>query len=110
MYVRANKFWIVFLVSLLAWLSLMASGAVHAESSVPLSNAWNVATTGKAESSGELLFRVTPPGDSDPVEITVFVSSGSNETGVASSTRRALSSQLGSNFNVAAGQGANVLV
>jgi hypothetical protein len=79
--------------------------------SVPLSSAWNIASSGKAASSGELLFRVTPGGGADPVEVSVFVLSGANETGVASSIRRALSSQLDTRrFDVEAGQGANVLV
>lgn len=80
-------------------------------SSVPLSTAWNIASSGKAASSGELLFRVTPGNGDDPVEVTVFVLSGANETGVASSIRRALSAQLDDGqFNIASGEGANVLV
>jgi hypothetical protein len=82
-----------------------------AGSSVPLAPAWNIASSGEAASSGELLFRVTPGNDADPVEVTVFVLSGANETGVASNIRRALNAQLDpSRFNVAAGEGANVLV
>jgi hypothetical protein len=82
-----------------------------AGSSMPLSSAWNIASSGKAASSGELLFRVTPGNGEDPVEVTVFVLSGANETGVASSIRRALSAQLDAQrFDVQAGQGANVLV
>ena len=80
-------------------------------SSVPLSKAWNIASTGKAASSGELLFRVTPGSGEDPVEVSVFVLSGSNETGVASSIRRALSTQLDpQSYDIEAGQGANVLI
>jgi hypothetical protein len=80
-------------------------------SSVPLSKAWNIASTGKAASSGELLFRVTPGSGEDPVEVSVFVLSGSNETGIASSIRRALSTQLDpQSYDIEAGQGANVLI
>ena len=80
-------------------------------SSVPLSRAWNIASTGKAASSGELLFRVTPGSGEDPVEVSVFVLSGSNETGIASSIRRALSTQLDpQSYDIEAGQGANVLI
>ncbi len=82
-----------------------------AGSSVPFSKAWNIASSGKAASSGQLLFRVTPGDGEDPVEVTVFVLSGANETGVASSIRRALSTQLdASSYDVEAGQGANVLI
>jgi hypothetical protein len=80
-------------------------------SSVPLSSAWNIASSGKASSSGELLFRVTPGNGSDPVEVAVFVLSGANESGVASSIRRALNTQLDAGrFNVQSGEGANVLL
>lgn len=80
-------------------------------SSVPLSTAWSIASSGKASTSGELLFRVTPGDGRDPVEVSVFVLSGANETGIASSIRRALATQLDSQrFDVQAGQGANVLV
>jgi hypothetical protein len=78
---------------------------------VPLSKAWNIASSGKAASSGELLFRVTPGDGEDPVEVSVFVLSGANETGIASSIRRALSTQLDSrSYDIEAGQGANVLI
>jgi hypothetical protein len=90
---------------------LFGSVAAIAENSTPLSEAWNIAPSGTAASSGELLFRVTPSDGEDPVEVTVFVLSGTNETGVASNIRRALGSQLKADrFNVESGQGANVLV
>lgn len=80
-------------------------------SSMPLSSAWSIAASGKASSTGELLFRVTPGNGADPVEVTVFVLSGANETGVASSIRRALNTQLDAGrFNVQSGEGANVLL
>jgi hypothetical protein len=82
-----------------------------AQNSPPLSNSWNIASTGKAASSGELLFRVTPGNGDDPVEVTVFVLSGSNETGIASSIRRNFTLQLdAAEFDVQAGEGANVRV
>jgi hypothetical protein len=82
-----------------------------AQNSPPLSNSWNIASTGKAASSGELLFRVTPGDGEDPVEVTVFVLSGSNETGIASSIRRNFTLQLdAAEFDVQAGEGANVRV
>jgi hypothetical protein len=98
---------------------LLAAEPLHAQdrqpeesgSSVPFAKAWNIASQGKAGSSGELLFRVTPSDGDDPVEVSVFVLSGANETGVASSIHRALSTQLDSSrYDVEAGQGANVLI
>jgi hypothetical protein len=95
------------LVSLLA---LPASFAFSANT-MPLSPAWNIAPSGTAASSGELLFRVTPADGEDATEVTVFVLSGTNDTGVASSIRRALNSQLRADrFNVEPGEGANVLL
>jgi hypothetical protein len=80
-------------------------------STAPLSGAWNIASTGKANSSGELLFRVTTNDGSDPVEVTVSVTSGTNEDGVARKIRQSMSTQLRSDrFNVTLGSGANVLV
>ena len=82
-----------------------------AANSPPLSDAWNIASSGKASSSGELLFRVTPADGGDPVEVTVYVRTGTNESGVAGNIRRAFNSQLRPDrYNVEAGAGANVLV
>ncbi|HEV7605829.1 MAG TPA: hypothetical protein VGO61_00705 [Steroidobacteraceae bacterium] len=90
--------------------SLVASLA-HGANSPPLSPSWNIASTGKASTSGELLFRVTPGDGDDATEVTVFVLSGTNDTGVASNIRRALNSQLRADlFNVEPGEGANVLL
>lgn len=83
----------------------------EAANSLPLSGAWNIAASGKASSSGELLFRVTSADGEDPVEVTVFVQSGANETGIASSIRKAFSSSLRADrFNVEPGEGGNVLL
>lgn len=91
-------------------LTLRASFAFSANT-IPLSPAWNIAPSGTAASSGELLFRVTPADGQDATEVTVFVLSGTNDTGVASSIRRALGSQLRADrFNVEPGEGANVLL
>jgi hypothetical protein len=112
MYFRSTL--LSFLFGVAAALLLMIPAFAQSDtagSSVPLSNAWNIASSGKASSSGELLFRVTPGNGQDPVEVTVFVLSGANETGVASSIRRALSTQLDpQRFDIESGQGANVLV
>jgi hypothetical protein len=87
-----------------------ASKALGA-SNAPLSGAWNIASSGEAGASGELVFRVTRNDGSDPVEVTVAVSSGTNEAGVARNIRRSLASQLRADqFNVALGEGSNVLV
>jgi hypothetical protein len=88
-----------------------AASLALAANTPPLSEAWNIAPSGKATSSGELLFRVTPGNGGDPVEVTVSVSSGTSETGVASNIRRAFNTQLRADqFNVEPGEGANVLV
>jgi hypothetical protein len=111
MYSRSNHFWVTLLAAAAVWATLMGARVVRAANTPPIAEAWNITSSGKAESSGELLFRVTEgPGDS-PKEVTVFVLSGTNETGVASSIRRALTTQLDRNrFNVEAGEGANVLL
>lgn len=104
---------VVFLavVASIAGLTFGASKALGANSP-PLSSSWNIAASGKAGSSGDLLFRVTPGDtDLDPVEISVPVIGGTNEDGVARNIRRALSSQLRADrFNVSLGEGTNVVV
>lgn len=107
---RTSRFWVILLASALVWITLVGAGAVRAANAPPVADAWNITSSGKAGSSGELLFRVSGDGR-DPVEVTVFVLSGTNETGVASSIKRALDTQLDrQRFDVEAGEGANVLV
>jgi len=91
--------------------SLALCAGASAANNTPLSGTWNIAPTGSAASSGELLFRMTPADGSDPVEVTVSISSGTNEVGVARDIRQALGTQLARDrFNVQLGDGANVLV
>ena len=81
-----------------------------AANSLPVSNAWNVAPSGTATSSGELHFRMTA-GDADPVDITVPIMSGTKEANIARYIQRALSSQLRAHdVAVEAGEGPNVMV
>jgi hypothetical protein len=97
--------------ALLIALTAAAAQVAGAANTPPLSEAWNIASSGKASSSGELLFRVTPGDGGDATEITVSVSSGTDDTGVASNIRRALNAQLRADrFNVQQGEGANVLL
>jgi hypothetical protein len=96
--------------------SLFAVAAVvaavsYAAPAPPSAGVWNIATSGKAASSGDLAFRITATDGSDPVDITVPVISGASEDSVARSIRRVLSSQLPRDrYSVQLGEGANVLV
>ncbi len=100
----------VSIVASVAGLAFGASKALGANSP-PLSGSWNIASSGKAGSSGELVFRVTPRDGSDPVEISVPVIGGTSEDGIARNIRRALSSQLRPDrFDVSMGEGTNVVV
>lgn len=90
--------------------ALVASAALAANGP-PLASAWNIATSGKAASSGDLDFRITPNDGTNPVDITVPVISGASQDSVARSIRRALSSQLRSDrYDVQLGENGNVLV
>ncbi len=92
-------------------LAALVAAFAHAASAPPSAGVWNIATSGKAASSGDLAFRITATDGSDPVDITVPVMSGASEDSVARSIRRALSSQLPRDrFSVQLGEGANVLV
>jgi hypothetical protein len=108
---RSSRFWVILLASVVVWATLVGAGVVQAANTPPIAEAWNITSSGKAGSSGELRFRVTDQENDDSIEITVFVLSGTNETGVASSIRRALSAQLDDQrFDVDAGDGANVML
>jgi hypothetical protein len=101
---------VISIVASVAGLAFGASKALGANSP-PLSGSWNIASSGKAGSSGELVFRVTPRDGSDPVEISVPVIGGTSEDGIARNIRRALSSQLRADrFDVSMGEGTNVVV
>jgi len=77
----------------------------------PLAGVWNIAPTGSAGSSGDLVFRVNRGDGSDPVEISVPVRLGADQATVARGIRSALSSQLGrGHYQVELGEGGNVLV
>ena len=89
---------------------IVVSVAARGAETMPLSPAWNVQPSGRAGSSGELLFRMTP-ADGDPVDVAVSVLSGSNEVQVARDIRQALAAHLQPDrFNVELGQGANVII
>lgn len=92
-------------------LAVSFAAFANAANTPPLAESWNIASTGTAATSGELLFRVTPGDGSDATEVTVFVLSGTNDSGVANNIRRAMNSQLRTDrFNVEPGENANVLV
>ncbi len=89
----------------------LAAPSTQAQNDPPLAEAWNIRPSGIASSSGDIVLRVIPPDGSDPVEVTVPVLSGSTDEEVARSIRRAMNSRLRSDhFDVAIGEGANVLV
>ncbi len=73
---RSSRFLLIMTASLLAWLSLLFAGALRAQDSTPLSGAWNIASSGTAGSSGELLFRLTPADGGDPPDFPSDASGG----------------------------------
>jgi hypothetical protein len=97
-----------------AWsiaLAALVAASAFGATAPPSAGVWNIATTGKAASSGDLAFRVTATDGSDPVEITVPVIAGAGEEAMARTIRRALSAQLPRDrYNVELGEGGNVLV
>jgi len=96
-------------IMLIATIAAIAQVA-GAANSLPLSNAWNIAPSGNATSSGALHFRMTA-GDANPVDITVPIMSGAKEGSIARYIQRALSSQLRTHhIDVEAGEGTNVIL
>jgi hypothetical protein len=97
--------------SRLALAALLAATFSIAAAAPPLAGVWNIAASGNASSSGEILFRVTGAEVGDVMDVTVPVIMGAHEDTVARSIRDALGSQLPPDkFNVALGEGGNVLV
>jgi hypothetical protein len=91
--------------------ALCAATIAFAAKGPPLAGVWNIAPSGRAESSGELHFRVTHNNGSDPVDITVPVNMGAKEDSIARSIRNTLGSQLRRDlYRVELGEGVNVLV
>jgi len=88
----------------------LAAAFAYAAGGPPLAGVWNIAPTGSASTSGDLVFRVTRADGSDPVEITVPVLMGARQETIARGIRSALSSQLGSDYRVQLGEGDNILV
>ena len=96
----------IMLIATIAAIAQMAGAA----NSLPVSNAWNIAPSGNATSSGSLHFRMTA-GDANPVDITVPIMSGAKEGSIARYIQRALSSQLRAHrIDVEAGEGTNVIL
>ena len=92
-------------------LAALVAACAFAATAPPSAGVWNIATTGKAASSGDLEFRVTATDGTDPVEITVPVIAGASEESVARSIRRVMSSQLPRDrYSVELGEGGNVMV
>ena len=91
--------------------ALCAATFAFAANGPPLAGVWNIAPSGRAESSGDLHFRITHNNGSDPVEVTVPVNMGAKEDAIARSIRNTLGSQLRRDlYRVELGEGANVLV
>jgi hypothetical protein len=92
-------------------MAALAAASAFSATAPPSAGVWNIATSGKAASSGDLEFRVTSVDGSDPVEISVPVIAGANEESMARTIRRVMSSQLPrGRYNVELGEGGNVMV
>lgn len=95
----------------LATAAAFAAALAFAAAGPPLAGVWNIAPTGRADSSGGLHFRITQNDGSDPVDITVPVIMGAKEDTIARAIKNSLGSQLRRDlYKVELGQGANVMV
>jgi hypothetical protein len=72
--------------------TLLAGGSVAADD-LKLSNKWRVEVSEGANTSGTILFRVTPK-DGTPVDVTVAIKDGSSENDVAKDIRDAFAATL----------------
>jgi len=92
-------------------IAALVAACAFSATAPPSAGVWNIATSGKAASSGDLEFRVTAVDGSDPVEISVPVIAGATEEAMARTIRRVMSSQLPPDrYNVELGESGNVMV
>lgn len=85
----------------------VASDTAHAPS---LSNKWRIEVSGGANSSGYLLFRITPD-QGTPVDVKVNIDDGRGENAVAGDIKSAMKKTLdGKTYKVEVDDGEDVLV
>lgn len=89
------------LASLLALSALTASAA---------ENKWRMQFSGNAESDGSVDITVTPKGDEPPVVVSIPVTKGTSENGVARAVRDGLRAGLPKGYKVERDDGEDVLV
>jgi hypothetical protein len=89
---------------------VLAVGAFAA--TVPDSGSqWRIDANGNAESSGEILIRVTPQGEADAIEVPVGVSSGNDAAAIELQIRDALKTHLAPNrFDVTQNDAGEVIL
>lgn len=91
-------------IALAALLALLALSAAAAE------NKWRMQFSGNAESDGALEVTITPNGDNAPVVVSIPVSRGTSENGVAKAVRDGLRVGLPRGYKVERDDGEDVLV
>jgi hypothetical protein len=76
----------------------------------PTSNKWRIEMSGKALTTGDIVFRVTPR-QGEPVDVTVGIRSGRAENNVAKDVRDALAAKLNPDrYTVEVDDGEDILV
>lgn len=73
-------------------------------------NKWRLQLSGNAESDGVIEFTITPKGDAPASVVSVPVTSGTSENGVARVVRDGLRAGLGDDYKVERDDGEDVLV
>lgn len=91
-------------IALLALLTLLSVSASAAE------NKWRMQFSGNAESDGALEVTITPNGDNPPVVVSIPVTAGTSENGVAKAVRDGLRAGLPKGYKVERDDGEDVLV
>jgi len=89
------------LASLLALTALSATAA---------ENKWRMQFSGNAESDGAVEVTITPNGDNPPVVVSIPVTKGTSENGVAKAVRDGLRAGLPKGYKVERDDGEDVLV
>jgi len=93
-----------------AVISALLFAAIGSAQAAPTSNKWRIEMSGRALTTGDIVFRVTPR-QGEPVDVTVGIRSGWAENSVAKDVRDALAAKLNPDrYTVEVDDGEDVLI
>ncbi len=93
-----------------AVISTLLLAAISYAGGAATSNKWRIETSGQAQTTGEIVFRVTPR-QGEAVDVSVDIRSGRSENNVAKDVRDALAAKLSpERYSVEVDDGEDILI